>query len=198
MVHRSVRMTPSVLHLVLVPLVLAGFTSCTLHTPPKEPKLTALDLSEFVIEEIRLIFINITDPAWLFNSNNGRPKLDVPLVEFYSDMGLAFGRLGYYKVLPQHIMDYSYSWRIMTMLDQMVERYYKRFQAQLHRTDYNLWKKSWTDLAMSILYDENSGTLTSVLHVMDNLYNVLVDKDNFYMDVYKVTINYYGCVQGNY
>lgn len=171
---------------VFLALVLTGLATCTLHTPPMEPQLTALDLSEFVMEEIRLIFINITDPVWLFTSNNGRAKLDVPLVEFYLDMGSTFDRLGRYRVLPQHIMDYSYSWRVMTMLDQMVESYYKRYQSQLHRTDYNLWKKSWTDLAMSILYDKNSGTLTSVLHVLDNLHNVLVDKDNFYLDVCKV------------
>jgi hypothetical protein len=170
--------------------VLLGATlvSCTFHPAPKHTSITALDLTDFVLKEMKLISRNITDPMWLFVKNDSHPqhRQDINLVNFYREMGQQFSRLGDVQVLSPSVANYSYSWRIMTKLGQLVEMYYSKFKAQLGRTDYNLWRKSWLEFCHMILYDKNSGELTSVPHMMDRISSVLVDRDNFYLDVYKV------------
>ncbi|KAI5744277.1 hypothetical protein M8J76_000808 [Diaphorina citri] len=169
--------------------VLLGATlvSCTFHPAPKHTSITALDLTDFVLKEMKLISRNITDPMWLFvkNDSHSQHRQDINLVNFYREMGQQFSRLGDVQVLSPSVANYSYSWRIMTMLGQLVEMYYSKFKAQLARTDYNLWRKSWLEFCHMILYDKNSGELTSVPHMMDRISSVLVDRDNFYLDVYK-------------
>lgn len=170
--------------------VLLGATlvSCTFHPAPKHTSITALDLTDFVLKEMKLISRNITDPMWLFVKNDSHPqhRQDINLVNFYREMGQQFSRLGDVQVLSPSVANYSYSWRIMTKLGQLVEMYYSKFKAQLGRTDYNLWRKSWLEFCHMILHDKNSGELTSVPHMMDRISSVLVDRDNFYLDVYKV------------
>uniref|UniRef100_A0A8D8W039 Uncharacterized protein n=1 Tax=Cacopsylla melanoneura TaxID=428564 RepID=A0A8D8W039_9HEMI len=166
--------------LLCLPLIL-----CTLYTPPKNPRLTSSDIAQFAVEEIRLITRNISDPSWLFVKNDSLHRLDVNLVHFYADLTQQFTRVGVPQELPEYVRDYSYSARIMSMFDMTVEVYFEEFLHKLKRTDSRLWRNVWLEYCHSVLYDKNSGTLTSVPHIFDNINDVLMQNNNFYLDVIK-------------